>query len=170
MSLSSLSLIAELQLNAFFSYRASISVKPEFKPRVSKDKAKFKKKAADDSAYRDRAAERRTGGPNDFADAEKLLEVSPSCPALPGAVVRGADLRLLRTVVGLQSPRRGSRGRQDCTGGPDALPRTLPWPPLPLRRALVDPILSHSHLNLTREETPSIPSWSKDSTWPSSSE
>ncbi|ORY70628.1 hypothetical protein BCR35DRAFT_322216 [Leucosporidium creatinivorum] len=53
---------------------ASTSSKPEFKPRVQKDKSKYKKKAADDSAYRDRAAERRTGGPNDFAEAEKLLE------------------------------------------------------------------------------------------------
>lgn len=53
----------------------SAAPKPDFKPRVQKDKSKFKKKPTDDT-YRDRAAERRTGGPNDFADAEKLLEVS----------------------------------------------------------------------------------------------
>lgn len=74
--LSRLSLLTELQLNTLLSHSASTSSKPEFKPRVQKDKSKYKKKAADDSAYRDRAAERRTGGPNDFAEAEKLLEVS----------------------------------------------------------------------------------------------
>lgn len=53
----------------------SAAPKPDFKPRVQKDKSKYKKKPSDDT-YRDRAAERRTGGPNDFAEAEKLLEVS----------------------------------------------------------------------------------------------
>ncbi|TFK65607.1 hypothetical protein BDN72DRAFT_962412 [Pluteus cervinus] len=39
---------------------------PAFKPRKVKNNA--------DAKYRDRAAERRTGGPNDFAEAEALLE------------------------------------------------------------------------------------------------
>jgi hypothetical protein len=80
--------MTELQLISSLSYRASTSAKPEFKPRVSKDKAKFKKKAAEDSAYRDRAAERRTGGPNDFAEAEKLLEVS--CLSGPALLLAGS--------------------------------------------------------------------------------
>ncbi|KAI5477003.1 hypothetical protein MNV49_006961 [Pseudohyphozyma bogoriensis] len=55
--------------------------KPQFKPREKgpgKDKWKKKKEGsedatADESAYRDRAAERRLGKDNDFSAAEKLL-------------------------------------------------------------------------------------------------
>jgi hypothetical protein len=52
----------------------------DFKPRAQKDKSKYKKQALEAAEkkgqYRDRAAERRTGGPSDFAEAEKLLQVS----------------------------------------------------------------------------------------------
>ncbi|KAK4698267.1 hypothetical protein P7C70_g8014, partial [Phenoliferia sp. Uapishka_3] len=48
--------------------------RPEFKPRANAKKFKKKEGAADEGAYRDRAAERRDGKDGDFSAAEKLLE------------------------------------------------------------------------------------------------
>jgi hypothetical protein len=77
LSLTHLSPVLPSADKTFICRSSAASAKPEFKPRV-KDKSKFKKKGAGagEGAYRDRAAERRTGGKSDFAEAEKLLEVS----------------------------------------------------------------------------------------------
>lgn len=70
--------IADLDVDDMISSSSTSAKSLDFKPRVqSKDKnSKFKKKTADESGYRDRAAERRVGKESDFAQAEKTLEVS----------------------------------------------------------------------------------------------